>query len=156
MRTHALLGLALLSACTAETGFQNKAQDNATSEGAGKLELYPSELVWTDLEIGVVESQFLKITSAGEEPLRVYDITVVSSDEGQFSIEAVDEFELEPGQVREFSVQCALSAAEQAVGELRIRNTDPDQNDLRMTLTASPAGGGDTGGGGETGDSGAQ
>lgn len=116
------------------------------------MEVYPGDLTWTDLTVGIDSSEYMKITSVGEEPLRVYDIAVVDSADGQFSMAAVDEFELQPGEDIEFSVQCRLSAEAEAVGELRIRNTDPDQSDLRLTLTASPVGGGaETGDTGDTG-----
>ncbi len=150
MRAAIVLSFTLLTACEGETGFQTSTQDNATSQNSGLIEVFPSELVWTDLSVGVLASEYLKITSVGEEPLRVYDINVVSSADGQFSMEPMEEIELQPGEVAEFSVQCTLAADATAVGELRIRNTDPDQLDLRLTLTASPVGGGS-----DTGDTGA-
>lgn len=137
--------LASLVGCGGETGFQNGTGDNATTDASGKMEVYPSELVWTDLEVGIAESQYMKITSAGDEPLRVYDINVVSTAQGQFYMEPVDEFELEKGHTEEFSVKCTLAEAAEAVGELRIKSSDPDQLDLRLTLTAEPAEGGETG-----------
>lgn len=149
MRVTIVLPVLLLAACEAETGFQTNSEDNATSQESGKMEVYPGDLTWTDLTVGIDSSEYMKITSVGEEPLRVYDIAVVDSADGQFSMAAVDEFELQPGEDIEFSVQCRLSAEAEAVGELRIRNTDPDQSDLRLTLTASPVGGG-----AETGDTG--
>lgn len=136
--------LASLVGCGGETGFQSGTGDNATTDATGKMEVYPSELVWTDLSVGIAESQYLKITSTGDEPLRVYDISVVSSAQGQFYMEPVDEFELEKGHSQEFSVKCTLAALEEAVGELRIKSSDPDQLDLRLTLTADPAASGDT------------
>ncbi len=152
MRLIIVLPVLLLAACEAETGFQTNSEDNATSQESGKMEVYPGDLTWTDLTVGIDSSEYMKITSVGEEPLRVYDIAVVDSADGQFSMAAVDEFELQPGEDIEFSVQCRLSAEAEAVGELRIRNTDPDQSDLRLTLTASPVGGGaETGDTGDTG-----
>lgn len=150
MRTMTLVStlIALAGCGDTETGFQQGTGENATEEGAGGLELYPSELVWSDLEVGVAASQYAKITSVGAEPLKVYEISVVSSAEGQFTVEEIEEFELQPGGEREFTVQCTLSADAPAAGELRIRNNDADQLDLRIPLTATPLGytGGDTGG----------
>lgn len=151
MRTLPLiLMLPTLIACgDTETGFQSGTGTNATEEGGGRIELYPSEIVWTDLEVGVTASEYVKITSVGEEPLKVYDIGVVDSAGGQFTVEDIEEFELQPGGTREFTVQCTLSEEAFAAGELRIKNNDADLLDLRVTLTATPlgyTGAGDTGG----------
>ena len=154
--TLALALLALVGCKGTETGFQQGTGTNATEEGGGGLEIYPTELVWTDLSAGVTASEYVKITSIGEEPLMVYDVGVVDSADGQFSVEGVEEFELQPGGTREFTVQCTLAADAPAAGELRIKNNDADQLDLRITLTATPLGYTDTGeAGGDTGDSGA-
>lgn len=148
------IALLTLAACgDTETGFQQGTDNNATEEGGGVLEFFPTELVWTDLEVGVTASQYAKITSVGTEPLSVYEIGVVSSADGQFTVEDIESFDLQPDGEREFTVQCTLTAEALVEGELRVRSNDADQTDLRISLTATPVGytepedtGGDTGG----------
>ncbi|KAA0206077.1 hypothetical protein EDM68_03660 [Candidatus Uhrbacteria bacterium] len=154
MRAVRLPTLALLAACGGETGFQQTPGQNTTTEANGQMEVYPSELTWTDLEVGILSREYLKITSTGDETLRIYDISVVSSASGQFTMEEVEEFEVEPGLEREFTVACTLAADLPAQGELRIRSNDPDQIDLRLSLYATPLGYTGTGETGDTGDTG--
>ena len=155
--------LSTLAACNSgETGFSVANPDNEQVSGSALLELYPATLEWTDLSVGIATSEVFKITSSGESDLKLYEVAVVSSANGQFYMEEVEDIELAPGASREFLVVCTLAAEATATGEVRIKSNDPDQLDLRVTLTANPAastdtGGSDTGGsdtgGSDTGDS---
>ena len=154
--------LSTLAACNSgETGFSVANPDNEQVSGSALLELYPATLEWTDLSVGIATSEVFKITSSGESDLKLYEVAVVSSANGQFYMEEVEDIELAPGASREFLVVCTLTAEASAAGEVRIKSNDPDQLDIRITLTANPTvatdtGGGDTGdtGGGDTGDTG--
>lgn len=140
-RSTLILALPLTAAaCQAETGFGTSTEKNSTTDAAGVMEVYPEAMVWTDLSVGNAQSEYFKISSVGDETLHIYEISIVSSADGQFAMEEPEAFDLEPGQDEEFPILCTLSAEATATGELRIRNNDADQLDFRLTLTASPAG----------------
>lgn len=150
LTTTTALFFALAGCGGGETGFKVADPDNEQVSGEALLEITRAALEWTDLPVGISTSEVFKITSSGETDLNLYEVAIVSSAEGQFYMEEAEDIELAPGASREFLVVCTLAAEAEAVGEVRIKSNDPDQLDLRVTLTAHPAsgdsGGSDTGG----------
>lgn len=130
----------LLPACSAETGFGTSAKSNGTNDDAGEMTVYPDAVTWTDLTVGNAQSEYMKITSSGDQTLHVYEVSIVSSGDGQFAMEEPEAFDLEPGLDQEFPVLCTLTAEAPATGELRIRSNDAAQLDFRLALNAYPVG----------------
>lgn len=139
-RITTLLLLLPVQACGAETGFGTTSKSNGTNDDVGAMTVYPDVLTWTDLTVGDALGEPFKITSSGAQTLHVYEVSIVSSADGQFAMTEPDAFDLDPGQSQEFRVLCTLAADAPANGELRIRSNDAAQLDFRLALQASPAG----------------
>jgi len=133
--------LALICACGAETGFQNTDDDGDFVEGNGKLEWLPAELVFTDLLQSITVSQMLKLTSAGENNLVVYEVRVLNSGGGVFYMgEEEGQITLAPGTSREFPVTATMDEwAAEAIGSVRVKTNDPDAIVLEIPCSATPS-----------------
>jgi hypothetical protein len=163
----------MLLACSGgEQGFGQGKTSDAIEGGAGLLEVYPGEVVWDRAVVDQPETAGFRITSVGESPLRVTEVSISNAgettDPDGGSPESVFRdlrafepekhtvpFSLEPGDAAEFLLSALFLSAGTAEGQIRIRSNDteaegPAPGDYRLTLLATgvdPASGGD-----DTGD----
>ncbi len=173
MNKYALLSILLIACGKAETGFGQGKTNDAGEGGAGVIELFPDEVVWERVVVGEPETAGFRITSVGESPLRVTEVSISNagetSDGSGSAPEAVfrdlrpfepdqhtGTFSLEPGDSAEFLLTAHFLSAATATGEVRIRSTDttaegPAPGDFRLALQAT--GIDPSGGGGDTGES---
>jgi hypothetical protein len=130
-----LLALGLV-ACQADTGFSGTQDDNNEIEGNGKLEITPTTLEFPDLEIGIASSELIKVTSVGDNTLKLYTVDLADSGGGVFYMEEESSLSLAPGTVKEFTVVATAEEEGLFVGEMRLKTNDIDNLDLRITTTA--------------------
>ena len=130
-----ILALALV-ACGGDTGFSGTPNDNNEVEGNGKLEITPTTLEFPDLVIGIASSQPVKVTSVGDNTLKLYTVDLADSGGGVFYLEEESSLSLAPGTEREFTVVATAEEEGLFVGEMRLKTNDVDNLDLRITATA--------------------
>ncbi len=167
-----LMSLMLIACSGGEQGFGQGKSGAAATGGDGLIELYPDEVVWERVVVGLPETAGFRITSVGESPLRVTDVSISdagSTDLGDGSApEAVFRelrafepdkhtvpFSLEPDESAEFLLTAHFLQAGESTGQVRIRSNDTDAEgpapgDFRLSLRATGVGG--SGGGDDTGE----
>ncbi len=175
-----LMSLMLIACGGGEQGFGQGKGESAGTGGDGLIEVFPDEVVWERVVVGQPETEGFRITSVGESPLRVTDVSI--SDAG--STEAGDgsapeavfrdlrafepdkhtiPFSLESGESAEFLLTAQFLQAGVSTGEVRIRSNDteadggPAPGDFRLSLRATgvdPSSPGDDTGDAPTDDTG--
>ena len=129
----------LLGACGTSTNFTQNTTP-ATGGGQPILDISAESLEFSDVEVGIVGSQTLIITSAGDSPLEISRIRLTNSAEEQFYIQEYDLFTLDPESTKEIIVTVTLAEIGYTEGELQIRSNDADFRDLRVPLLAYTTG----------------
>jgi hypothetical protein len=126
-------------ACAAEQTFSETDTDIGHQQGTAAALVTPTELVYAGLEVGFTSSQSFKVENVGDAKLALYEVRVVDSAEGQFYMQIERDLELNPGSVREFQVVVTLATEEALEGTVRVECNDPDQPDILIPLTGTPA-----------------
>ncbi len=103
------------------------------------MELSAESLEFPDLEVGIIGSQTLTITSAGDSTLEISKLRVTNSVNQQFYIQEYDVFTLEPESTKEVIVTVTLIEEGSIEGELQIRSNDAEYRDFRIPLYAYSA-----------------
>ncbi len=134
-----MLGL-LLSACAAETSFQNTNDEGEFEQGNGELSHTPEVVEFAELQEAVTTSAMLKISSVGENNLVIYEIRILDSGGGVFYMEEAEDVSLAPGTSREFPVTATMTDwAAEATGTVRVKTNDPEAIALEIGCSATPA-----------------
>lgn len=124
-----------LVACAPSTNFTQNT-DLATGGGNPVLELSAERLEFPNVEVGIVGSQTLIMTSSGDSPLEISRIRLTNSVEEQFYIQEYDLFTLDPESTKEIVVTVTLTEESMIEGELQIRSNDAEFRDFRIPLVA--------------------
>lgn len=140
--TSLLLSALVFLGCSSETGFGNAGDTVEKMYGNGQIEYTPTSLDFSDLDVGVARSQYLKVTSVGEEQLVIYEIRVFDSADGVFYMEEDQDVILAPGQYKEYPVTATLQTAESFEGSIRIECNDLESTTFYVDLLATPVGAG--------------
>ena len=168
MNKTVLLSFLLLACSGGEQGFGQGKDGDAEEGGAGVIELCPDEVVWERVVVGQPETAGFRISSVGESPLQVTEVSISNAGETLGDPESAPEsvfrelrafepdkhtvpFSLEPGEAAEFLLTAHFLSAGVSEGQVRIRSNDTDAEgpapgDFRLTLRATgidPSGGGD-------------
>jgi len=135
-----------LVGCAAEQTFSETDTDIEHQDGTAAALVTPTELVYTGLEVGFTSSLSFKVDNVGDAKLALYEVRVVDSVEGQFYMQIERDLELNPGGSREFQVVVTLAAKDVHSGPLRVLEgmvrvecNDPDQPEILIPLTGTPA-----------------
>jgi len=168
MNKSMLMSILLLACSGGEQGFGESKGTDVTEGGAGLIELFPDEVIWERVVVGQPETAGFRISSVGESPLRVTEVSINNAGEtyggeggapeavfGDLRAFEPDKhtvpFSLDPGDKAEFLLTAHFLSAGTSEGQVRIRSNDtqaegPAPGDFRLTLRAT---GIDTSGGGD-------
>ena len=137
-----MLASMLLVGCDGETGFTKSSDPPVPEEGAGEIDVQPTEIVIADIdwEQGIAKGQVVTIANLGDNILRVTDIGLSDNAGGALYCEELGGVDLAPGVSAEFSIIATLTTFEHADGELRILSGDLDESNLIIPITAIPVG----------------
>lgn len=159
MRASTFALLALLVACSGDTGLSTGGDENDIVAGDGTMLLEPAEVTISDCEVGYGKDGVFTISSVGENDLLVYEVRITSDPSDVFFIDDWDQTRtFAPGAAPvEVRVVATLALAEPADGNIQVRTNDPDQTRVDVPIRALPVGWQDDTGdtGADTGDTGA-
>ncbi len=136
MRLSAVACLALLPACSGETGFHTHDPNNVGEEGDPGAEITPQVLEFADLTLAIAKSRLVQVLSTGEKNLVVYEVSVRDDGGGAFFCEEERDVTVAPGLALEFPVVATLYEDAQVEGSLRIRTNDAEATAFDLPLYA--------------------
>lgn len=134
-----VLILALAGCANTSTGLSSNPDQVDGQEGDAKVVITPTELTWTDLEVGYSYSQTFTLESVGDDDLLVYEIKIVADPLDGFVFDEVEDLVMPPGDLKDFPIVADLETDEPATGTLRIKTNDVDQLEVLIPLSASAA-----------------
>ena len=134
MRVYGFILATVIGCGDNTTNFTQNNPDPTTGGGNPLLSLSEESLTFPDLEVGILGSQTLVVTSIGDSPLEISRIRLTNSASEQFYIQEYDVFTLDPESTKEIIVTVTLAEEGEVEGELQIRSNDADSRDLRIPL----------------------
>ena len=140
MRVYGLILATVIGCGDNTTNFTQNDPDPTTGGGNPILSLSDENLEFPDLEVGILGSQTLIVTSSGDATLEISRIRLTNSANEQFYIQEYEVFTLEPESTKEIIVTATLAEEGEIEGELQIRSNHADSRDLRIPLYGYSAG----------------
>lgn len=130
---------------TQEDAGQNAAEDvedvdeDVPPPGPEAIDVSPSNITFSGVEIGQSESQTITIRNIGESPLHIFDTSIVHFDhDGEAQLIAgegwPDEMVVDPLTFYDFEVVYEPTVAGSVRGELRIFSSDTDQPESTVRI----------------------
>ena len=130
----------LLIACQTDTGFQNPTDGQVVDVGNGVLAVSTEYLNFDSVELLFAESITFVVTSAGDEPLDIYNARVVANPGAAFTFEEKEDLVLAPGDSQDWTAAAYITAEGKYEGSLRIESNDATFPTLYLSLCAASAG----------------
>ena len=136
MRFFTFLCTSIIGCGNNNTNFTQNDADPTTGGGNPIMELSDTNFNFPDLEVGILGSQTLIITSAGDSTLEISKVRLSNSVDQQFYIQEYEVFTLEPQSTKEIVITVTMLEEGAIEGELQIRSNDADYRDFRIPLYA--------------------
>ena len=111
-------------------------------QGTAMMTIEPLEILFEDVEVGILSSGSITITSVGDGALSIDSVDITNSVDGAFYMDSssAEDLSLEPGITREIVATITMQTAEIHIGEMRVRSNDEDNRDVRIPMCAFPLG----------------
>ena len=111
-------------------------------QGTAMMTIDPLEILFQEVEVGILSSGSLVITSVGDGTLAIDSVDITNSVDGAFYMDtsSAEDLSLEAGISREIIATVTMQTAEAHIGEMRVRSNDEDNRDVRIPLCAFPVG----------------
>jgi len=133
--------LFLLACGTPDTSITATGDDTGGADGAPVAEIDPTELVWTDVDVGYSFVQDLTVRNVGVGDLTVYQIDLLSDTGDAYIFDQVQNAVIPAGAEQSWPVTCDLPTAETATASMRVRTDDPAAAEVQVPCTCTPAAG---------------